>query len=279
MSIQKSTIVRTFNVLEKVAPGLGGRLAYRLWFAVPETKPRPTNGQRLNAALYGRSMAVDAWGDPADPVVFLVHGWGGRRSDLAAFVEPLVDKGFRVIAFDAPGHGESAPGPVGAGRSTIFEFSALLEDLSDRYGPPHAVIAHSLGCMAVAHSLRNGVPAGRVVFIAPMANAHAYTHEFARRLGFGERIRTRMVARIERAVGPMAVFDLPAIAGRIDRPPLLLVHDREDRETRYTDSEDIRAAWPGADLLATTGLGHRRILRDPDVVARVTGFAVAELPA
>jgi hypothetical protein len=34
-------------------------------------------------------------------------------------------------------------------------------------------------------------------------------------------------------------------------------------------------AWRGAALLMTDGLGHRRILRDPDVVAATVAFLAA----
>jgi hypothetical protein len=55
-------------------------------------------------------------------------------------------------------------------------------------------------------------------------------------------------------------------------PPLLVVHDREDREVPWQDGAGIAAGWPGARLLTTSGLGHRRILRAPAVVAAVAGF-------
>ena len=38
------------------------------------------------------------------------------------------------------------------------------------------------------------------------------------------------------------------------------------------------ATWPAASLHLTTDLGHRRILRDPDVLALATTFATAGLP-
>jgi len=38
----------------------------------------------------------------------------------------LVDAGFRVVAFDAPSHGGSGPGPEGPGRSNILEFADAL---------------------------------------------------------------------------------------------------------------------------------------------------------
>jgi pimeloyl-ACP methyl ester carboxylesterase len=61
----------------------------------------------------------------------------------------------------------------------------------------------------------------------------------------------------------------------VDSPPLLLVHDRQDAETSWADSAAIAQAWPGSRLVTTTGLGHRRILRDPAVVAEVVGFVAA----
>ena len=40
----------------------------------------------------------------------------------------------------------------------------------------------------------------------------------------------------------------------------------------------IAAAWPGARLLTTDGLGHRRVLRDAGVVAEAAGFVLERLP-
>ena len=67
------------------------------------------------------------------------------------------------------------------------------------------------------------------------------------------------------------------MTGNMPTPPLLLVHDGQDAETGWADSEAIARAWPGARLVTTSGLGHRRILRDPEVVAEVTGFVGSPL--
>jgi pimeloyl-ACP methyl ester carboxylesterase len=108
--------------------------------------------------------------------------------------------------------------------------------------------------------------------VAPLVDVTPYTYGFARRFGFGERVRTRMVGRFERRFGmPLSAFDLTATAAQAG-PPLLVAHDRDDRETRWADSRTLARAWPGARLLTTTGLGHRRILADPQVVAEVVRF-------
>jgi len=300
-AMQKSTIVRSLSLLERVAPGVGARWAEALWFRVPAARGRRDRlappGRPFRVPLGIGSVAGEVWDpeppagngrdrpDPGDPrgepgpgtggppVAYLVHGWGGWRGQLDGFVAPLVGAGWRVVAFDAPGHGESDPGPEGAGRSTVLEFAAALEAVAAAHGPAAAVVAHSLGATAAVVAIGGGLAVGRAVFLAPMADPLPYTRTFAARLGFGERIRTRLVRRVERRVGmAMSAFDVPAVASRVATPPLLLVHDRQDAETGWADSAAIARAWPRSRLVTTAGLGHRRILRAPAVVAEVAGF-------
>jgi pimeloyl-ACP methyl ester carboxylesterase len=271
------TAVRAaFWLLERVAPALGARWAERLWFTIPRgrrggpAQPRP-RGDRFQVPVQGGSVVGWSWGDGAP--VYLVHGWGGSAGQLGAFVEPLAAAGYRVVAFDAPSHGASAPGPSGPRSGNILELAAALRAVAAVHGPAHAVVAHSLGGAATAVALRDGLVATRAVLVAPFVDVVPYTHEFARRLGFGERVRARMVRRFERRLGvPMSHFELTGMARQMTPPPVLVVHDRHDRETGWSGGRDLSRAWPGARLLTTSGLGHRRILSDPKVVAEVVRF-------
>jgi len=51
----------------------------------------------------GAALATWSWGK--GPLVVLVHGWTGHAGRLTRYVPALVDAGFSVLAFDAPGHG------------------------------------------------------------------------------------------------------------------------------------------------------------------------------
>jgi hypothetical protein len=82
-AIQKSTIVRSFALLERVAPALGARWAERLWFRIPAPRgrhDRPVEpGRPFQVRVDGRMVAGEIWGDPSAEAVYLVHGWGGWR--------------------------------------------------------------------------------------------------------------------------------------------------------------------------------------------------------
>jgi fermentation-respiration switch protein FrsA (DUF1100 family) len=60
--------------------------------------------------------------------------------------------------------------------------------------------------------------------------------------------------------------------------PLLVVHDRDDPTVPWAEGAAIAEAWPGAELVTTTGLGHRDVVRDQGIVTRVVDF-VQHAPA
>ncbi len=87
-----------------------------------------------------------------------------------------------------------------------------------------------------------------------------------------------MKRRSERRLG--ILWDdlrVPALVAGL-RQPLLVVHDRHDAEVPLSDGAAIAAAWPGARLLETAGLGHNRVLRDPEVVAQAVAFVAEGAP-
>jgi pimeloyl-ACP methyl ester carboxylesterase len=290
-SAQKSTIVRidsslagravrtVFGTLERTSPALGARLALRLWCRIPRPRRRPAGaadaspGQRV--PLDSGAVAVDVRGE--GPTVYLLHGWGGRRGQLAALGDALVAAGHRVVALDAPGHGASEPGGMGRGYATLTEFVTALRGVVAALGPAHAIVAHSLGGVAAATAVLDGLPADRLVLVSAPADPIAHVPAFAAVLGLGPRTRAGFVTRMARVSGrPLADFDVPARAAagalRSRLPRLLVVHDTRDTYVDPSNAAALAAAWPDAERLDTTGLGHRRVLGDPGVVSAVTAF-------
>jgi hypothetical protein len=55
-------------------------------------------------------------------------------------------------------------------------------------------------------------------------------------------------------------------------PATLVLSDRADKEADHQDGARIARAWPGAELVLSDGLGHRRILRDEETIKRIVEF-------
>jgi pimeloyl-ACP methyl ester carboxylesterase len=201
-----------------------------------------------------------------------VHGWGGWRGQLGAFVAPLVAAGYRVVGFDAPGHGDSDPGVLGVGRGNVMEFMAALEAVADEFGPAEGVIAHSMGCTTASMVVRSSLSTQRLVLVAPNHDFVGITEDFAQLLRFTERTRSRLQQDMEDfRERPIREFDLAPLGADGTMPPTLVVHDRRDKETPYRVGADLAGAWPNATLASTDGLGHQRILTDAGTIALALG--------
>jgi pimeloyl-ACP methyl ester carboxylesterase len=59
------------------------------------------------AGAGGLRLRADAFGDPADPPVVLLHGGGQTRFAWGSTPQALADRGWRVYRVDLRGHGES----------------------------------------------------------------------------------------------------------------------------------------------------------------------------
>lgn len=257
-----------FAALSLVAPRVAGRLALRL-FCTPRKHHRPgwesaiaERGARIRV---GPHLAARAFG--SGPIVLLVHGWEGRGTQLGRFVDPLVQAGFRVIALDLPAHGESA-----GTRTDLIECTEALRKVGRDLGPVAAIVAHSFGGAITTLALERGLDAAAVVLIASPSSIRDVLRRFEETIGLSDKAAAAFHAAIERQtrvkVADVEIFE--RVSGL--QVPALVVHDRGDREVPLHDAERLAARWPGATLAATDDLGHRRILKDDNVIRQATEF-------
>ena len=97
-----------FRFLEKINPRLAGRLALYLFLHPPRYK-RPERelkcyqkAKRSYLDIEGNKVAVYEWGE--GPVVWVMHGWAGRATQMSSFITALLNAGYKVIGLDAPAH-------------------------------------------------------------------------------------------------------------------------------------------------------------------------------
>ena len=263
---------------EALSPSFAVTIAERLWFKPPQP-PLSSNAsafldtatEQLNLRYRGQSLSAWAWGH--GPLAVLMHGWGGRATQLRSFVPALRSVGFRVLMFDAPGHGESGSLSRFGKQSTLMAFTEALEAIAEHQGAPQALVAHSFGAAASGIALSRGLRIPRVAYIAPMNDPRPYLIGFAGMLALSDRVTEALQQRIEARVDePMAEVRLATLLPKLAVDELLVVHDRDDAEIRLKDVTRSVAARPGTHFVTTDGLGHRRILANPSVVQKVSAF-------
>lgn len=266
-----------------VSPKLAGPVAARLWF----TPWRVPVGERAAARqaewlgptepvsfeVGGRRIAGYSAG--SGPAVVLVHGWGERGASLGAFVAPFAAAGYRVVGIDLPAHGAT-----GGSRTDGFEIAAAIRGVCDSIGEVSALVAHSMGATTSLLAARDGARVGALVLLAPSGRLDHALATFQSMFSLPAAAVSGLKDTIERRYGADVWDRLSAreFAADVD-VPALIVHDRDDEQVAFRDTEALHAAWPGSRLMTTQGLGHGRILRDVEVVGTALSFVTEVAPA
>lgn len=219
------------------------------------------------SSLNKHRIAYYHWGH-IGPTILLVHGWNGRGTQLVPFIEPLLAAGYQILSFDAPGHGRSE------GHSTSgIEIINVIKLLADEYGPFDGIIAHSFGGLCTAAALSQGMTANHVVFIAPPANLSGLLEQFSRVLWLNDKVTQTMRLLTERQFG-VNIWDQASTLSNARKltMPGLIIHDENDQEVPWQEGAAIAKAWLNSEFVKTSGLGHRRVLRDRKTVDKVIDF-------
>ncbi len=112
----------------------------------------PPRGRRVTArSADGTLLHAEVFGPVDGEPVLLLHGWTEMLTFWIYVTEELARRGFRVVAMDLRGHGESEP--AAAGEYALARFGDDVEAILDATladGERAVIAGHSLGGMAIA---------------------------------------------------------------------------------------------------------------------------------
>ena len=150
------------------------------WFTAALAAPV----QARRTTVEGTGIAYRAWGEPADRGIVLVHG-GAAHSRWWDHIGPLLANGWRVVALDLSGHGDS-------GRRDSYTLDAwgreVLAVVADAgITTPPTVIGHSMGGLVTLRlaSVVGSRIAGAVAIDSPVRDLTPEDRAARQRRAFG----------------------------------------------------------------------------------------------
>lgn len=274
MAIGLQAFQLAFSTYSRLLPTRAAGTATRLM-----TTPRVAEAVRKRSTSLGEEL-VNLGGGGYLSVrhggrqrVLLVHGWSSGVGLFEDLVAALPASDYTLYAVHPSGHGPSREDRSHPGR--FIEAIASALDYIDT--PIDLAVGHSMGAGTLAYVVANDSAdehrVQNLALVSGPATFEGLLRRFSRLMKLSPRSEQRFLAQMEETVGlPLTALDITARARQI-QVPTLVIHDRLDREVPFACADQLVASLPVSEHLYTSGLGHNRILRDSEVIARLATFA------
>ena len=280
MKIQQKLAIGFFrtkiNTLKMISNQKAAEETLRI-FLTPMMKSKATvreafsKAEKLQFTYNGGLVRGFRCNHPQKHKVLLLHGFSSSCQNFDKYVEPLVKKGYEVIAFDAPAHGSSD------GRMTnAVEYSEVIRKINELYGPINGYVAHSFGGIALALALENisHDASTKIAFIAPATETSTAVDGAFDMLGLKDDVLRKTVDElIFKKTGQQTPWFSIRRAMNNIKASVLWFHDEDDDITPLSDALKVKADnHSNIKFVITKGLGHRKIYRDETVINTAAKF-------
>lgn len=278
------------NILSLVSPKTAAQKAFDLFCTPMQRSGKKTSaifqkGEKLSFRLDNHTVRGHRWFPAQTPDsqvrrVLIAHGFESNSRNFEQYVTALLKKGYEVLAFDAPAHGQS-----GGRQITIPLYVKTIQTIQEKYGPIHAWLGHSFGGLAISLFLESldgeetadestTVPAPvKLALIAPVSEMTTAVRNFYHLLRLNEEVRKEFEElALETGGRPFSYYSLRRVLYQVTAD-ILWVQDEEDKVTPLKDALLVKTdQHPNIQFLITSGLGHRKIYRDPEIIRQVVEF-------
>jgi len=272
-----------FKTLALVSPAIAGQKAFEL-FCTPYPKYKKKKApaifhqaKPLTVTLAdGIQLKGHEWTSQKsnNKTVLIAHGYASYGYKFEQYVAPLLKRGFRVLIFDAPGHGLSQGKYI-----NILLYLKAIDQIIKTAGPVDHFIGHSLGGIALA-MFAETIPnpeQHKFVLIAPATKTTTSFNNYFDLMRFSEIIKTAFLTYAATlTTHPITHFEADRAIENYTGP-VLWVHDAEDKVCPYKDLINFQEKAPkNINFLITNGLGHNKVYKTQAVIDKIMAFLAPE---
>ncbi len=161
----------------------------------------------------------------------------------------------------------------------MLESTQILSIIAKEFGPLSAIIGHSFGTGTILLGMDQfDIKSPKVVLIGAYSRVSFIIDLFSSLFNLNQSTQNEMKqAGSKKFADKYGIkWDWESIAPvntiKSYQGELLFIHDETDHEVPIEEAAEIHESMPNAEILITSGFGHRRVLRNKDVVAAVLKF-------
>ena len=268
-----------FKTISKLAPATAGRMAFEL-FCTPYPKYKKRKAPAIFHHATKRTVVLTdqtkihgfEWlpNKPNDETVLIAHGYASYAYKFEHYITPLLKMGYRVLAFDAPAHGQSEGKHI-----HVVVYQEAIQKIMEQAGPIHHFIGHSLGALTISMIAENidHTEARKFVLIAPATKTTTTFANFFKMMHLNEVTKTAFLQDVSNRTSHSVEYFAADRALANYKGPLLWVHDEKDVVCPYEDILNFKEKAPSnIKFLITNGLGHNKVYKTAEVMDQIMAF-------
>jgi predicted alpha/beta hydrolase family esterase len=252
---------KIFRLIERISPKVTAKIAFH-FISNPRAKkfrsfekPIIEQSKRSSMSFKKFDIAMYEWGK-GEKTALLVHGWEGRASNFGAIIPILVKKGYRVVSFDAPSHGNSTKR-----KTNFFDIPELIEVLlkKETY---NLVVTHSIGSVLALMAMNSLRYKGNTLIQCTTPDKFVdYIEETIQHFGLTYKTKEAFVNLVRKTTN-YEPLDMEAslFVKNISFDKAVFIHDKKDRVVKIENSKRVCGQMENAEFIALEKTGHFKML-------------------
>lgn len=262
------------NIMAAISTKWAVKTAFKI-FSTPYRKPRPVappvfeKSSEIKLRVNGLNLYGYAWQTDRPNKILILHGFESRAYNFDRYVQPLLKAGLGVYAMDAQAHGKSEGKTI-----TVPEYVDMLRELEKQIGKFSGYMAHSFGGLAISlYKEEERDHQSKIVLIAPATETSSAINLFVRFFRLSRVMKDGINDYIFNMSGKTTEYYSVKRAMLQITNPVLWIHDEDDDITPIEDIKPLLNQEPkNIEFMITSGLGHRKIYKDNNVVKKIISF-------
>jgi len=260
-----------FNSLSYFSKTKAVNKAFRLFVSPRKGRIQENQNEFLDQAkhelLIVEKLAIQTYCWPGEKeTIVLFHGWESNTFRWKKLIDSLQQKGYHIIACDAPAHGNS--------EGTILYvplYQKIGKAVINKY-QPSIVIGHSMGGMMLLFNqhINPITSVKKLICLGAPAQLEGIMNNYYQLLQLNKRLREGMEEFFKKEFDfTTKEFTVENGAHEFDIKGLI-IHDIKDKVIPVEDAKLIHKHWKGSSIHLTSGLGHS--LKSDDINQLILTF-------
>ncbi|HXI00215.1 MAG TPA: alpha/beta hydrolase [Sphingobacteriaceae bacterium] len=209
------------------------------------------------------------WGGGTQKIL-ITHGWGSKAADFTEIIYALKEiKNVHIIAFDAPGNG-SSEGEL----SNLLLYIQAIKAIVFNYGKPDILIGHSLGAMANIIALNEMlITPSLLISLTPLIRLKENFETSMHAVDIPQSDQDKFLKKFEDKFGMSAsYFNLSDRYTFDSNLKHWLAYDQNDQTSPLSHLKDFLNTRPFIKSKNYDGVGHVKILKNPEVITDIVNL-------